>query len=365
MHANRCPRFAAARTLAGVLAVVFGSGLFVRCVNAQPSKRPVADFFGLDLFLELTAILERDEEPPREQWDALFATPGYAVLVRNEFTKEFFIERFRLAFMPSRAEALKEQMKKDTGLRAKILPHYVRVKAMRVAIGEWRAEQRPEDVYAEAVRKASGLLPEGSVSGWPNVSFVIFAPDARGYDPVVLDALYCMDKGGALADLVGHEFHHFYRNRLVDLTQDQVALGVINQIHAEGIADLIDKAGWVRKAEADLTPDEAAFVKLTRDTPAVLKIMDDLLGRMGGMKTGRWRLGSELRQAVPQSGHPTGLYMAMLIDEELGREALVGVSLDPFAFFRLFQKAALKRGGQTPRFSEEALAFLDRLAAYL
>ena len=322
-----------------------------------------ADFSGLDRFLELTAVLEKDEEPAKELWDSLFATPGYAVLLRNEFQRDYFAERFRLAFMPSRAEALNEQMKKDSGLRAKILPHYVRVKAMRGAIVRWRAEQRPDEIYAEAARKAGSLLPEGAVSGLPDVSFVIFAPDSRGYDPVALDVLYCMDQGKKLADLVGHEFHHFYRNRFVDLTQDQITLAIVSQIHGEGIADLIDKALWIRKPEADLTSDEAAFVKLYRDTPAVVKIMDDLLARMSDMKMGRWSLGNDLRKAVPQSGHPTGLYMAMLIDEELGREALVGVSVDPFGFFRLYQQAAVKRGGETPRFSEKALVFLDRLAA--
>jgi len=345
------------------------AAVFLICVLALPGdvvrKKEArgADFSGLDQFLELTAVLEKDEEPADAQWDALFATPGYAVLLRSEFQRDYFVERFRLAFMPSRAEALKEQMKRDTGLRAKILPHYVRVKTLRGAIEKWRTEQRPEDVYAEASRKAGSLLPDGAVAGLPDVSFVIFAPDARGYDPIVLDALYCMDQGKALSDLVGHEFHHFYRNRFVDLTQDQATLALLNQIHAEGIADLIDKAGWMRAPEAGLSPDEKAFVKLVRETPAVIKVMDNLLVRMSGMKTGRWTLGSELRKAVPQSGHPTGLFMAMLIDEEYGRGAVVKVALDPFEFFRLYQKAAAKRGGETPRFSDEALAFLDRLAA--
>ena len=351
------------RLVTALIAVLLAGAFFAGGDRPLKSGSAVADFSGLDRFLELTAVLEKDKEPAKEQWDALFATPGYAVLLRNEFQKDYFVERFRLAFMPSRAEALKEQMKKDTGLRAKILPHYVRVKAVRGAIERWRAEQRPDEVYAEAARKAGSLLPEGAVSGLPDISFVIFAPDSRGYDPVVLDVLYCMDKGGALADLVGHEFHHYYRNRFVDLTQDQTTLGFLNQIHAEGIADLIDKASWIRKPEAGLTPDEAAFVKLYRDTPAVFRIIDDLLIRMSGMRTGRWSLGNDLRKAVPQSGHPTGLFMAMLIDEEVGREALVGVAVDPFGFFRLYQQAAVKRGGETPRFSDKALAFLDRLAA--
>jgi len=350
------------KVFSALLAILLGSVFFVRGEAVQNSRPAAADFSGLDKFLELTAILEKDEEPTQEQWDSLFKTPGYAVLLQREFQRDFFAERFRLAFMPSRVDALKEQMKKDTGFRAQFLPHYLRVKGMRGAIERWRAEQRPAELYAEAAKKAGGFLPQGAVSGLPAVSFVIFAPDSRGYDPVVLDVLFCMDQGTALADLVGHEFYHYYRDSLVELGQDQATLWVLNQIHAEGIADLIDKAGWIRKPETALSPKEEGYVKLYKESPVVLRTVDSLLSRMSEMKTGRSALGNELRKAVPQSGHPTGLYMATLILEELGKEALVGVSVDPFAFFRLYQKAATKRGGEIPRFSEKALAFLDRLA---
>lgn len=352
----------AERVFVAFLAVLLGGGLYVQAELVQNAQPPAADFSGLEKFLELTSILEKDQEPAPEQWDDMFATPGYAVLLQEEFKKDFFAERFRLAFMPSRADPLEEQMKKDTGFRAQFLPHYLRVKKMRGAIERWAAEQRPAELYAKALEKARSLLPEGAVAGWPAVSFVIFAPDARGYDPVVLDALYCMDQGGGLVDLVGHEFHHYYRNRLVDLNQDQSTLWVINQIHAEGIADLIDKAEWTRRPEADLGPDERDFVNLYLESPSVIKIMDNILARMSEMKTGRGELGLELRRAVPQSGHPTGLYMAMLILQELGKSALVGAADDPFAFFRLYQEASTKRGGDAPRLSVKALEFLDRLA---
>jgi hypothetical protein len=348
----------------GVSIGLLALAVFVHSAGTAVAQNPpaAADFSGVERFLALTAILEKDLEPSPEQWDALFATPGYAVLLKREFQRDFFVERFRLAFMPSRAEALREQMKKDTGFRAQFLPHYLRVKAERGRIERWLAEQRPADLCAEAMEKTRALLPAGAVVGRPAVSFLVFAPDARGYDPVVLDVLDCMDKGSRLADLVGHEFHHYYRNRLVDLSQDQAALWIINQIHGEGVADLIDKAGLIRKPEADLAPDEMEYVGLYRESPAVLRTMDGLLARMNGMTTGRGELGSELRRAVPKVGHPTGLYMATLIMEELGRDALVGAADDPFAFFRLYQEAAVKRGGDSVLFSAEALAFLERLA---
>jgi ubiquinone/menaquinone biosynthesis C-methylase UbiE len=65
-----------------------------------------ADFSGVERFLALTAILERDQEPSIEQWDRLFSTPGYAVLLKREFRRDFFAGRFRLAFMPSKKTEL-------------------------------------------------------------------------------------------------------------------------------------------------------------------------------------------------------------------------------------------------------------------
>jgi len=350
------------RILVGLLVVLLAGALGAQGAAGQDALPPAADFSGLQKFLEITAILAEDKEPAAQQWAALFATPGYAVLTQSEFTRDFFIERFRLAFMPSRAEALKEQLKKDTGFRAQFLPHYLRAKALRPEIERWMAGLKPAEIYVEAAEKAGALLPEGAVSDWPAVSFVIFAPDSRGYDPVVLDALFCMDLGGGLADMVGHEFHHYYRNRFVDLTQDQSTLWVIGQVHGEGIADLIDKAEWTRRRDEALTPRERDFVKLYKESPAVIRTMDDLLTRMSVMKTGRGELGFQLRRAVPQSGHPTGLYMALVILEEFGRPAIVKAAFDPFAFFRLYQEVAVKRGGDTPRFSEAAMKFLEALA---
>jgi hypothetical protein len=350
------------RILVGSSVVLLAGALWVQGEAFQHAPPPAADFSGLQKFLEVMTILSTDKEPTSEQWDSLFGTPGYAVLLQREFQRDFFAARFRLAFMPSRAEALKDELKKETGARVRYLAHFLRAKGMRPEIERWMAEARPAELYQEAVEKARALLPEGAIYGWPAVSFVIFAPDSRGYDPVVLDALFCMDLGGRLADMVGHEFHHYYRNRFVDLTQDQATLWVIGQIHGEGIADLIDKAGWTRKNEETLTPREKDFMKLYRESPSFIRTMDDLLARMSEMRTGRGELGFELRRILPQSGHPTGLYMALLILEELGRPAIVKVAYDPFGFFRLFQEAAVKRGGETPRFSEAAMRFLDTLA---
>jgi len=355
-------RFFQSPTVLVLLGTILGGALPATIEAGQAPQPAAADFSGVRKFLDLTTTLEADKEPSPDEWDALFMTPGYDVLLKREFRRDFFVERFRLAFMPSRADALTEQMKKDTGFAAQFLPHYLRAKAMRRDIERWLAEQEPEELYDAAIGKARALLPDGAAGSRPAVSFVVFAPDSRGYDPVVLDVLFCLDSGGRLVDVIAHEFYHYYRNRMVDWGQDQNTLWVINQIHTEGVADLIDKAAWVHEAESALAPRAREFVKFFADSPNVIRKMDELLSRMSDMKTGRGALGQELRRAVPQSGHPTGLYMATVILETMGKPALIDVTDDPFAFFRLYQEAATKKGGDTPRFSTKSVAFLDRLA---
>lgn len=320
-----------------------------------------SDFSGIEQFLKLTAVLERDREPPAEQWDRLFSTPGYAVLLEREFRRDFFVERFKQAFMPSKKAELAVQIKKDTGFYARYLPHFLRAKAMRTEIEKRVGELRAMDVHGAAIARAKTLLPKSETFESPTVAFVIFAPDARGYDPVVIDVLYSISRKERFADFVAHEFHHWYRNKLVDLNQDRDTLWVINQVHAEGIADLVDKADWPKKPAASLSPEEKRYHEFFDKSPDVIRTMDGLLARMAGLRTGRGELGEQLSKAVPQSGHPTGLFMAGLILEELGRDVLVQTVANPFEFFRLYNAAAKKRGGDIPRFSEIALAFLANL----
>jgi hypothetical protein len=70
--------------------------------------------------------------------------------------------------------------------------------------------------------------------------------------------------------------------------------------------------------------------------------------------------GRKLRSVIPQSGHPTGFYMAALIEQELGSDAIVKVVRNPFRFFYLYNEAA-KKNGNAPVFSSKATAFVRSL----
>jgi hypothetical protein len=331
----------------------------------NPSIASSVDFSGVERFLELTAILERDEEPAPEAWDALFATPGYAVLLEREFGRGFFEENFRLAFMPSRQEELARRLEEREGFWAQFLPHYVRARFARDTIRRELGSLRELTFVAGAVEKAAALLPSVEPGDYPPISFVIFGPDARGYSPVVIDVLYLRDRGEYVTSFVAHEFHHYYRNRLLQLTQDREILWVINQVQAEGIADQINVGEWfhdpVLFEEQAARPRNRAYLEWYERSPEVIRKMDGLFSKMFRHPEARGELGAELQAAVPQSGHPTGFFMANVILEELGSVALKDHIGNPFRFFLLYNEAAGRRGGDTPIFSDEAVALVREL----
>jgi hypothetical protein len=319
----------------------------------------------VELFLELTATLERDEEPTAEEWDELFATPGYAVLIEREFRRDFFIEYFRLAFMPSQQEALASKMAEDQGFWGQFLPHYVRARESREVILEELENLKDLSFVDEAIEKAATLLPGVDRGDYPPISFVLFAPDARGYSPVVIDVLHLRDRGEFLTSFVAHEFHHYYRNRFLGLTQDHDILWVIDQVQAEGIADQINVGEWfhdpVLFEEHSTRGRNRGYLEWYNRSPEVIRRMDSLFSQMLRHPEDRAQLGSELRAAVPLSGHPTGFFMANVIIEQLGREPLIDEIGNPFRFFYLYKEAADMKGGGTPSLSDSAIGLIQEL----
>lgn len=350
--------------------------VFVGCVILcsllfAQEKNPVIvkniDFSGAERFLALTTTLEKDHEPAPAEWDALFETPGYAVLIQSEFRRSFFMERFRLAFMPSKKQALEKKLAEEKGYIAGFLPHYIKAKEMRQDIEAQIRNLKTMSFVESAVKEALAFLPEFELKEYPPLSFVIFGPDARGYSPVVIDVLYSIEKKDFLIPFIAHEFHHYYRNKLYVYRQEQDILWVIDQLQGEGIADQINVGKWFHNQQ--LYPENAkqkrnqSYLEWYAKSPQIIQAMDDLFMQMAEQPEKRGRLGVELRQLIPRSGHPTGFFMANLIIAELGKARLRRSVGNPFAFFTLYREAALKKGDGDgfPPLSEKAIDFIKYL----
>ncbi|WP_290797080.1 DUF5700 domain-containing putative Zn-dependent protease [Halomonas sp.] len=344
--------------------------IFFCCVN--PVQTDSLDFSGVDHFLEITATLDKDADPDPVDWETLFDTPGYSMLTQSEFEREFFMESFRLVFMPSRQEELQKRLdeEKNKPPHFRFLHHYLNVKQHRQEVADFSDSLRVNagellDQSAEMARK---YLPAMQTEGYIPVSFVVFANDARGYTPVVIDAFFAMELGEKLHYLIAHELHHFYRNQILAFDRDHIGpadadiVWVIDQIHAEGVADQIDKRVLISGEDGPMHDMADRWEEMVAEAPVFLKRMNEALDGVAAGYEGMGDAGTRLREILPMSGHPVGFYMTNLIIRELGKEKLIEQTGNPLAFFRLYNQAAQQAtSGDPPVLSAGAMEVIGEL----
>ncbi len=345
--------------------------LFIFSCSSSPVQTDSLDFSGVDQFLEITATLEKGTDPSPEDWEALFETPGYSMLTQSEFSRTFFREGFRLVFMPSLQEELEKRLdeEKERPAHFRFLHHYLDAKQRREAMAEYADSLRANagTLLEASALKAKQFLPPIEADDYIPVSFVVFASDARGYTPVVVDILFAMELGERLHYLIGHELHHFYRNQILAFDREQIRpvdaniVWVIDQIHAEGVADQIDKRLLISDEDGPMHGMADRWEEMVVQTPAYLKQMNEALE---GVAAGAEEIdvaGTRLREMLPMSGHPVGFYMTNLIIRELGEELLIEQTGNPFAFFRLYNRAARAANGESPLLSAGAMEVIGDL----
>lgn len=328
------------------------------------------DFLGMDKFWELVSILEKDKEPTIEQWDSLFNTPGYNILIIQEFQREFFEKCFNLVFMPSKAEELKLELEK-TGRKTEYIRHYVRVKKMKEEIiNQQKKLQSSTSLMKEALSYTQKYLPNNMIQNYhfPPISFVIFGNDARGYSPIVVDILFSIDVEEFIPYLLGHEAHHFYRNKKLEFnfpdeeSADYDIIWTINQIQAEGIADHIDKQYLIfNEGPFEQAPWVKKYKEYLNDSPNIIKGMSELLTEIADSSENYNKISQKFRELVPMVGHSIGYYMTNVIIGKLGKSVLIEQVGNAFAFFRLYNQAAKMEGSDYPIFSEKSINLLSEL----
>ena len=340
------------------------------------STRPDAcgfDTSGVRAFVAIADELLRNQEPTEQTWARLEATPGYAALLKDEFPQQHFRQAFRVALMPSRQAGLRAAIESRS---IRYLDHYVRA---RDQLEDIRRAVSGMDTGGDcaaarlAVREAEEYLPAASQPREPPpVAMVIFAPDGRGYAPIVIDALFAREmKADALIRFLGHEFHHFYRNLLTPRLRakcvdgaDAEVLWALDQLQAEGTADQVNVRPEL-EGGGTLPEHLRAYLSWMSETPSRLERLQSLVLGAEGAGSAADELRRAIRDAIPRSGHPNGYYMARLIQERLGRKRLLLHLGDPFAFVRDYQEAAKIRSGPRTEFvfSEQFEGYLMRLEA--
>jgi len=332
------------------------------------------DTSGIDALLPLLDALAEDREPPEAAWQRLETSPGYAVLLSSEFAEHGFRKPFRLAFMPSKTAELQAALAEH---RYRYLEHYA----------DWAAKARPRLAaltaqtagrldFAALTAAAQSFLPTTKFDP-PRVALLVFSPDGRGYDPIVIDvSLAELLPGNGLELMVAHEFHHFYRNQLKQgwpedpTDKDGVLLWALDQLQGEGIADQINVPGFLDyEGDGPLAGARDRYKALLARAPESLAAFDMTVQKIAAGKiTTEEEAQQAVRMALPMSAHPTGYYMANVIIQALGKERLIKHVADPFQFIRDYNEAAASLpAGEVPyyRFSETTMKYLAGLEARL
>jgi hypothetical protein len=324
------------------------------------------DFSAIDRLWKIVAVLESDREPADEEWEGLVRTPGYSALIAHEgsYGLAFLKRNLRLVFKPSQAGELEKANKSRAAL------HFLDLKAKKAALMEFQSRLQNPAVASEALDLLRPWLPDKSIEkrSAPTAAFIIFDRDARGgYGPLIFDLLYAFDQGDAFKFLYAHESSHYFHRELAAYDSGNVrqslgdVLFALSMIPDEGMADQIDKPTVLFGNEARVNSDYGReYKKNMIDSPRILGALDRLLCRLEESPAEANRISGEMFGAIPQSGHPTGYFMTRAILDDGGKAELIRTFNNPFAFYYLYNAAAL-RNPELPRLSNGAITALRNL----
>jgi hypothetical protein len=327
------------------------------------------DLSALPIFWEVHDRLRRGEEPTDSLWNALWGTPGYALLEAKERRRATLSRALRVAYAPWQRAAADSVLSRNGDWLSRVVRHLREVSAARGTLATYERDLSSNDLMERGQRLAQAYLPEGTVRSHPApaVSFLYFL-DARGYpERILLDPLYFMRLRNQV-EVIAHEYHHYYRSRVARPQRpygDDLLAWTLSTVESEGLAGMLDKRDVPSMNRAELEaryvdPSRrayfAAYQVEYRRSNERLRQVEDVLERIGQHADSAGPLGAWLHRELPDNGRIMGAFMSEVIEQQLGRERLVAVVGDPFAFWRLYNEAARRTNGAARVLSERAMA---------
>lgn len=336
------------------------------------ATRAQVNFTGIDMFWKLTDELGKDITPAEETWQALFDTPGYHYLVDVDRKEKRFRSFFPLVFMPSQKTALDSVLEGKDRIDLFFLEHYLEIKAKRDSLEGFKAALAQTDLTQQALPIVAEYLPDGLTKSHlpPKIALVFYAPDGTATKGlIIIDLLLAMKMD--LKAFLAHEMHHHFVEKITRLQRpgrdndDYNLIHAIAQLQLEGTADLIDKRELMETAETVSDSDSEyhrRYKQSYRSASADFAKIDQLIVEISQDATRMKGHAKQIRNMLPFAGHPHGAYMAKLIEDKLGKSAVIATLTNPFAFITTYNKAAGMDDGNSHVFSDTAIEFLKTLA---
>lgn len=355
------------------VSVAVGLGLTCAAPAQSMDDGPTYDTSGLDIFWETVDILAEDREPSEAEWSRLLEHPGYRVIERKGSRAEPLRTCMSVVFRPSLRGEMEATMEDGDSRVRRICGHLEAARDRREELLRFASTALDEEELVEAIEQASRYLPDDGTTGEPPATYVIlFEPNGFGGESLALDVVMLNDVSRRMrVEYLAHEFHHVYKNRLSTVSvpeddPDARLVGALSGLADEGVASLLDKRSWLEPAYTDTLPEPwhgvgASFRELYAGSPDALTAIDAALRGVGADSVAASDAGRAISSALPWGGHPTGMYMALAIEQAEGPERIASLATDHLEFLLAYQDVASRQEGLY-RFSDEALAVLRRLA---
>lgn len=346
--------------------------------SSAPAQR-TADFSGAEQFWRIADELRRGTEPRAEEWDRLFATPGYAALDARERRRASIVLGMRAAFHPG-LRGIRDSLLSANGWTARVIRHLETLPPLRAELAAFAEQLRREDILAAAAQRAQTLLPAGTVQryGHPAIAFVFFLPDGRGYPGlIVADLANVMSKPDAVP-FFAHELTHFYWSRLARAQDSAQArspdptglLVLFGKIAEEAFGDQFDKSAVIDASDESLASDGYAadwreyIAEYRREFARAgdeLAKLDAALASAASDSIRLRAIADSANRALPLEGRPVGMYMARVIRRELGDAALAATAGSPVDFVLTYQRAAARSSCGCRPLSASTMASVEKL----
>ncbi len=372
-----------------VLIFLIGIG----CISIAQETPKNIDFSAVEQHFIIMDLLLSGQEPATKQWDELFNTPAYEELISREFRNPIrFQEVLRAAYLPGCSKSIEDILLKIdrkgnwwTAWVTSLLAAYENIPNQKNELIELMKEYKNLEYTDFTIKEVSRFLPDQQFENFPQIAFIIFN-DSRGYDPIILSlnsfintmddrdnkALDCMiskgfEKNYSFQLLYAHEAFHYYRKKKEEFKYPEnndpynSLIWIMNQIENEGIADQIDKQNqyFYPGCFAD-TKEGEKYLSYLAIQPNLIQRMDSIFAEILIQPDSAKVFSRKFSRMIPRSGHQTGFYMCNAIIEVFGEKSLIPIVRNPFGFFKLYQKAALKNDIY-PSFSQNAMSCIEML----
>lgn len=334
--------------------------------KAQEAIAQQVDLAGVVAFWEIAEKITNAHATDAD-WDQLFST-GYYRFYADWGQRDHIQHALMTALSPLKT-AERDSMMKVQDFRAHTVKHILYTYAEKARLQALQKDFAESDLLKAVMERAKEFLPDDldMRANEPFICFGVLQPDANASTTsIAVDLKLFFDLADPIG-LIAHEYHHFmtmnYRKKFKEPANDstRAIMTCISRLQLEGIADMIDKEGFLNSNGAGFPSAliETYRNALTDPLPALHR-MDSLLTAISKDPLSTEGNAGSMVALFPLGGHPHGYHMAKTILQVHGKERLLSTVKDPFEFIRAYNTAYREMNGMA-MFSEVSMNYLSQL----